>query len=71
VFAKFMAAPHYAYNIMKMSGPRGVITIRGSPEMVLECEDNNTKIANAIITTNATTPPSLPSTRWTTTTPPS
>src|SRR3954467_7521974 len=26
-FAKFMAAPHYAYNVVKLPGLRGVITI--------------------------------------------
>lgn len=48
-FAKFMAAPHYAYNMMKMPRPRGIITIRGDPEMALECEDNGAKIADAVI----------------------
>ena len=48
-FAKFMAVPHYAYNMMKMPGPRGVITVRGDPEMALECEDNSAKLADAVI----------------------
>jgi hypothetical protein len=26
---KFMAIPHYAYLVLKMSGPHGVISIRG------------------------------------------
>src|SRR4051812_41310490 len=31
-FAKFMAAPHYAYNVMKLPGPCGLITINGDPD---------------------------------------
>jgi hypothetical protein len=27
--AKFMAIPHYSYMILKMSGPQGIITVRG------------------------------------------
>jgi hypothetical protein len=27
--SKFMAIPHYAYLVLKMSGPRGVINLRG------------------------------------------
>ncbi|XP_051213036.1 uncharacterized protein [Lolium perenne] len=48
-FARFMVAPHYAYNMMKMPGPRGVITVRGDPEMALECEDSSAKLADAVI----------------------
>jgi hypothetical protein len=49
VFAKFMATPHYAYNMMKMPGPRGVITVSGDPEMALECEDSCCKLADVVI----------------------
>ena len=48
-FAKFMAAPHYAYNMMKMPGPNGIITIHGDPDMAVECEDNGAKMADAVI----------------------
>ncbi|KAK1663288.1 hypothetical protein QYE76_051447 [Lolium multiflorum] len=48
-FASFMAAPHYAYNMMKMPGPRGIITVHGDPEMAVECEDNGAKLADAVI----------------------
>ncbi|KAK1613586.1 hypothetical protein QYE76_019103 [Lolium multiflorum] len=44
-----MATPHYAYNMMKMPGPRGVITVHGDPEMALECEDDSAKLADAVI----------------------
>ena len=29
-FARFLAVPHYAYLLLKMPGPRGVITVHGS-----------------------------------------
>jgi hypothetical protein len=48
-FARFMATPHYAYNMMKMPGPRGIITVHGDPEIAVECEDTGTKLANAVI----------------------
>ncbi|KAK1668472.1 hypothetical protein QYE76_056631 [Lolium multiflorum] len=48
-FARFMATPHYAYNMMKMPGPRGVITVHGDPEMALECEDVSAKLADTVI----------------------
>ena len=48
-FARFMAVPHYAYNMMKMPGPRGVITVHGDPEMVLECEHSSAKLADPVI----------------------
>nr|XP_051212164.1 uncharacterized protein LOC127329744 [Lolium perenne] len=48
-FTKFMATPHYAYNMMKMPGPRGVITVHGDPDLALECEDNDAKLADAVI----------------------
>nr|XP_051215918.1 uncharacterized protein LOC127333572 [Lolium perenne] len=48
-FARFMAAPHYAYNMMKIPGPRGIITVHGDPEMALECKDSSAKLADAVI----------------------
>ena len=48
-FAKFMAASHYAYNILKIPWPRGIITVHGDPDMALECEDNGAKLADAVI----------------------
>jgi hypothetical protein len=29
-FARFMAVPHYAYLILKIPGPNGVITVKGN-----------------------------------------
>ena len=52
-FAKFMAAPHYAYNTMKLPGPRGVITIHGDPDMAAECEAKGAELADAVIAAEA------------------
>jgi hypothetical protein len=35
--AKFMAIPHYAYMILKMSGPQGVIIVRADFQGVAKC----------------------------------
>lgn len=48
-FATFMAAPHYAYNLLKMPGPRGNITVRGDAKLALECEHESGKMADAAI----------------------
>ncbi|XP_071680373.1 uncharacterized protein [Lolium perenne] len=48
-FAKFMATPHYGNNMMKMPGPRCVMTVSGGPDLALECEDNDAKLADAVI----------------------
>jgi hypothetical protein len=45
-----MEVSHYAYNMLKIPGPSDIITIHGDPDMVVECEDNGAKPANAIIT---------------------
>jgi hypothetical protein len=34
---KFMAIPHYAYLVLKMSGPHGVISIRGHIKQAYNC----------------------------------
>jgi hypothetical protein len=39
---KFMAVIHTAYNMMKMPGPKGVITIKADQRDTLACE-NTTK----------------------------
>jgi hypothetical protein len=35
--AKFMAIPHYSYMILKMPGPRGIITVRADFQGAAEC----------------------------------
>jgi hypothetical protein len=37
-YVKFMAAPNYTYLKLKMSGPRGVITVSTSFQHVYECD---------------------------------
>ena len=37
--AKFMAASHYAYNVLKMLGPISVISVRGDKKDALICAD--------------------------------
>jgi hypothetical protein len=39
-YAKFMAVPNYIYHKMKMSGPKGVITMGSSIEHAFDCEDH-------------------------------
>ena len=52
-FAKFMAAPHYAYKTMKLPGPCGIITIHGDPDMAAECEAKGAELADAVIAAEA------------------
>ena len=44
-----MAHPCYIYNMMKIPGPKGVITIRGDPKKARECEDGNAAFAEAVL----------------------
>ena len=37
--AKFMAASHYAYNVIKMPGPMGVLTIKSNYKDAIICAD--------------------------------
>jgi hypothetical protein len=37
-YAKFMAVPNYTYLTMKMSGPKGVITVGSSIEHAFDCD---------------------------------
>src|SRR4051812_7056930 len=52
-FAKFMAAPHYAYNAMKLPGPCGIITVHGDPDMAAECGAKGAELADAVIAAEA------------------
>ncbi len=36
--AKFMAASHYAYQVLKMPGPKGTITIQGNTKLAVQCD---------------------------------
>ena len=47
--ARFMASNHYAYNMMKIPGPNGPISIHGDPAMAIECETEGGRMADAVI----------------------
>nr|AAT77312.1 putative polyprotein [Oryza sativa Japonica Group]AAT77333.1 putative polyprotein [Oryza sativa Japonica Group] len=36
--AKLMAASHYAYQVLKMPGPKGTITIQGNAKLAVQCD---------------------------------
>ena len=44
-FARFMAVPHYAYLMLKMPGPKGVITVKGDFERSDKCDIEFSKIS--------------------------
>ena len=44
-----MAVPYYAYNAMKISEPGGIITVRGDPDLAVECETVGSQLADAVI----------------------
>ena len=50
--AKFMAASHYAYNTLKMSGPFGIISIKSDENDTIICMD---KMYRDVVATEATT----------------
>jgi hypothetical protein len=45
VFAKFMAVSHYAYLILKIPGPKGMITVQGSFEVSNTCDKEFNRLA--------------------------
>ena len=50
--AKFMAASHYAYNVLKMPGPISVITVHGDKKDALVCADKIYRDAAAAAESN-------------------
>jgi hypothetical protein len=48
-FTKFMAVSCYAYNLLKLPRPNGIITVHGDFNLTQECEDNGAKLADTII----------------------
>jgi hypothetical protein len=44
-FSRFMAVPHYTYLVLKMLGPKGIITIKGSFEVSDLCDKEFHKMA--------------------------
>jgi hypothetical protein len=45
---KFMAIPHYAYLVLKMPGPRGVISIRGDIKQSYDCDKESCEMADRL-----------------------
>nr|AAN64455.1 putative GAG-POL precursor [Oryza sativa Japonica Group]ABF97057.1 retrotransposon protein, putative, Ty3-gypsy subclass, expressed [Oryza sativa Japonica Group] len=43
--AKFMAVPHYTYMMMKMLGPRGVISLRSDIKQAIICDKESYEVA--------------------------
>jgi hypothetical protein len=37
-FSKFMVIPHYAYMVLKMTGPRGILSIRADVKRAFDCD---------------------------------
>jgi hypothetical protein len=44
-FSRFMAVPHYTYLVLKMPGPKGIITVKGSFEVSDLCDGEFHKMA--------------------------
>jgi hypothetical protein len=44
-FSRFMAVPHYTYLVLKMSGPKRIITVKGSFELSDLCDKEFHKMA--------------------------
>jgi hypothetical protein len=42
--AKFMAASHYAYQVLKMPGPKRTITIQGNAKLAVQCNKRSLDI---------------------------
>ena len=47
--AKFMAAPFVSYLKMKLPGPNGIITVTGDYRRSLECTEEGSKLAEAMV----------------------
>jgi hypothetical protein len=45
---KFMAIPHYAYLVLKMSGPHGVISIRGDVKRAYNCDKESYEMTDRL-----------------------
>jgi hypothetical protein len=44
-FSRFMAVPHYTYLVLKMPGPKGIITVKGSFKLSDQCNKEFHKMA--------------------------
>ena len=46
--AKFMTVPHYACYLLKMPGPKGILSIRGDVNVSNTCDIENLELAEAL-----------------------
>jgi hypothetical protein len=44
-FSRFMGVPHYTYLVLKMPGPNGIITVKGSLKLLDLCDKEFHKMA--------------------------
>jgi hypothetical protein len=44
-----MAIPHYAYLVLKMLGPNGVISIKGDVKQAYDCDSENCKTTDMLL----------------------
>ena len=45
---KFMAVPHYSYQVLKIPTEKGVLTVRGNVYTAYTCDEESFKITEAI-----------------------
>nr|ABB47502.2 retrotransposon protein, putative, Ty3-gypsy subclass [Oryza sativa Japonica Group] len=55
--AKFMAVSHYAYQVLKMPGPKGTITIQGNAKLLVQCDKRSLDMVEQTPSLPATTEP--------------
>jgi hypothetical protein len=46
---KFMAIPHYAYLVLKILGPDGVISVKGDLNQAYDCDQDSCKTTKNVI----------------------
>jgi hypothetical protein len=46
---KFMAIPHYAYLVLKMLGPHGVISVRGDVKRAYDCDKESCEMIDKLM----------------------
>jgi hypothetical protein len=46
---EFMAIPHYANLVLKISGPRGAITIREDVKRAYDCDKESCEMADILM----------------------
>jgi hypothetical protein len=44
-----MAIPHYAYLVLKMPGPKGVISVKGDVKLAYDCDRESCEIVDAVL----------------------